>query len=334
VRIVVCHSAHERCGIRQYGQQLDRSLSAFADVKACDYTSLEAALQEAQTGDTFLFHYEPQLLGDWVFFRRCLATLRSMGCKTVFTCHWYTEWVPYEYGAYVDLFICHRYYDGNTYGRHVVEIPLACPVYEATTTRAQLRAKLGMPALEDAIVLTTVGFLTSWKRTPEVVETLLGQLPETPRMFVHVQTPYPFDVASSGAPNDEAWLRRTIERYPGRARLSTEFLPEVDLLDLVHASDLGFVFHGNDTGSVSAATKQFVSARTPVVVTNSTHAADIIQGVRRVGGFDTGEFAREVVRTALDTEERERLRVGISKEYQRINMVAVAKRYIEEIGKL
>jgi len=334
VRIVVCHSTHQRCGIRQYGQQLDRSLSALADVSACDYTSLEAELQETREGDVFLFHYEPQLLGDWSHFKRCLATLRGMGCKTVFTCHWYTEWVPYEYGAYVDLFICHRYYEGSTFGRRVVEIPLACPVYEPKATRAELRAKLGLPALGEALVLTTVGFLTSWKRTPEAVEALLGHLPETPRMFVHVQAPYPFDVASSGAPNDEAWLRRSIGRYPGRARLSTEFLPEADLLDLVHGSDLGFVFHGNDTGSVSAATKQFISARTPLVVTNSTHASDLIQGVRRVGGFDTGEFAREVVRTALDAEEIERLRNGISKEYQRINMVAVAKRYVEEMGKL
>jgi glycosyltransferase involved in cell wall biosynthesis len=328
VRIVVCHSAHERCGIRQYGQQLDRSLSVLAEVSACDYPSLEAAVQEAKAGDVFLFHYEPQLPGDWSRFSRCLATLRAMGCKTVFTCHWYTEWVPYEYGQHVDLFVRHRYYEGDTFGRRVVEIPLACPVYEPKATRAELRAKLGLPALGEAIVLTTVGFLTSWKRTPEAVETLLAHLPETPRSFVHVQAPYPFDVASSGAPNDEAMLRHTMERFPGRVRLSTEFLPEGDLLDLVHASDLGFVFHGKDTGSVSAATKQFVSARTPVVVTNSTHASDIIQGARRVGGFDTGEFAREVVRIALDAEERERLREGISKEYQRINMDAVAKRYV------
>ena len=334
VRIVVCHSTHERCGIRQYGQQLDRSLSALAEVVACDYGSLESRMQDTREGDVFLFHYEPQLPGDWALFARCLATLRARGCKVVFTCHWYSEWVPFEYGQLVDLFVCHRYYDGNTYGRRIVEIPLACPVYEPKATRAELRARFGLPAPGEALVLTTVGFLTSWKRTPEAVACLLGQLPDTPKTFVHVQAPYPFDVASSGAPDDEGHLRQTMARYEGRARLSTEFLPEEVLLDLVHASDLGFVFHGKDTGSVSAATKQFVSARTPVVVTNSTHASDLFHGIRRVGGFDATEFAKEVVRLTVDAEERERLCAGIAREYERINMNTVAKRYVEELGKL
>jgi hypothetical protein len=334
VRIVVCHSAHERCGIRQYGQQLDRSLSKLADVLAFDYSTLDEAMQATREGDCVLFHYEPQLIGDWALFARRLATLRASGCKTILACHWYSEWVPHEYGQLVDLFVCHRYYEGRTFGQKVVEVPLACPVYEPKTTRAELRAKLGLPAPGDALVLTTVGFLTAWKRTPEVVGCLLGQLPETPRTFVHVQAPWPFDVASAGAQEEEALLRLTMARYEGRMRVSTEFLPEEDLLDLVHASDLGFVFHGRDTDSVSAATKQFVSARTPVVVTNSTHASDIFQGVHRVGGFDPTLFAMEVARVAGDAEERERLRAGMAMEYERINMDTVAKRYVEELRKL
>jgi glycosyltransferase involved in cell wall biosynthesis len=336
MRIVVCHSAHERCGIRQYGQQLDRSLAAIPglELEACDYSNLGSAMETSRAGDVFLFHYEPQLPGDWTLFARRLATLRASGCKTAFVCHWYSEWVPHEYGQLVDLFIRHRYYDGRSFGRRIVEIPLACPTYVPKTSRAELRARFGMPAPGEGLVLTTVGFLTKWKRMPESIDRLLAELSDLPRAVVHVQAPWPFDVEGSGAAEEDTQLRSLVARYEGRLHFSTDFVPEEELLDRVHASDLGFVFHGRDTDSVSAATKQFVSARTPVVVTDSTHASDLQQGVRRVGGFDPGTFAKEVVRIARDVEEHQRLSDGIRREYERINMDAVAKRYEEELRKL
>jgi glycosyltransferase involved in cell wall biosynthesis len=178
-----------------------------------------------------------------------------------------------------------------------------------------------------------VGFLTQWKRTPEVAAAVAEALPPSGGMLVHVQAPWPYDPVGARAAGEDAALKAVAAKYP-RLEVSTEFLAEERLLDLIYASDLGFVFHGIDTCSVSAATKAFVSGRCPVVVTGSTHASDMIRGVKRVSGFDPKVFGQEVVKTASDPALRERLREGAAKEYERLNMDAVARRYVEEFAKL
>jgi len=330
MRIVVVHSDHEKCGVGQYGHQLDRSLVKVPGVEGivvCNYSTLHAV--DVRADDRVLCHFEPGLVGDAVAFHGQLRAMRQKRAKIVLCCHLFEPWIGAHYASMVDLFVLHRtYYDAPAKS---VQIPLGAPVYEPSGSREALREKFNLPS--GKMILTTVGFLTAWKRTPEVVGAVLAVAPPDV-CFVRVQTPWPFDAVGASAQREEDALRSVIAPFGGLVQLSTEFMPEGDLLDLVHASDLGFVFHGIDTGSVSAATKQFVSARTPLVVTGSSHSSDIIQGVRRVSGFDPGGFAREVVRVAGDAPMMEKLRKGIVAEYARINMDVVAKRYVEELGRL
>lgn len=287
------------------------------EIATADYRSPPRAIGH---GDVVLYHFEPGLIHDKTRFLRHLRDVRAQGGKIAFTCHFFTADVEAEYRGFVDLFVLHRPY--AIAGRSV-QIPLGCPVYHPPS-RDELRAKLGVGPNE--VLLTTVGFLTRWKRIPEVVGELVARLPAGVR--VHVQTPWPFNPVGADVAAEDAALRQV-----RGAHVSTAFLPERELLDLVHASDLGFVFHGIDTGSVSAATKQFVSARTPLIVTGSTHASDL-QGVLRVPGFSVEAFVNEVVRVAQDGPYRERMREAMRAEYERINMDVVAKRYVEELGRL
>jgi hypothetical protein len=177
----------------------------------------------------------------------------------------------------------------------------------------------------NAIILTTVGFLTSWKKLPDTVEAIVDAV-RAYNVFVQIQTPWPY---VGDASNEEARMREVVARAPVATRFSTDFLPESDLLDRVHASDIGFVFHGMHTSSVSAATKQFVAARCPVVVTGSTHSSDIAGGVHRVHTFDVRTFAREVLEVVRHEEMQSRLRQEMEGEYARINMDSVASKYVD-----
>jgi len=324
MRVVVCHSSHERCGVRQYGAQLDRSLQSLTEVSAFHFGDLPALTRALRPGDVVLIHYEPGLIqGD---LKSTLKTIRSNGCKIAFCCHWFGDRTVAEYGALVDRFILHRSYP--TSSDKAVEIALGCPVYEPPN-RDVLRNQFGF---NGKIAVTTVGFLTAWKKLPDVAQTL-ARIIDLPNAVIRVQAPHPFS-PGSGSQGEERRFRQVVANHRGRVVFSTDFLPENDLLNLVHASDLGFVFHGIHTGSVSAATKQFVSARTPVVVTDSSHAADIEQGVLRVPGFNIDHFCREIVRLLRDEGARTKMRADIAAEYERINMGAVAKRYVEELGRL
>jgi hypothetical protein len=328
MRIRSVHSMRgERCGIHQYGAQLDRSFQKLGiDVSTSTYDLLP---KDVQSGEVVLFHYEPSLITSPLPFQECMKRVRQVGGKIVFCCHWYKHSETTKYDSFVDKYILHRTYpDANS--RSVV-IPLGAPLYDLPSEdRSSLRGRFGLPV--DRFILTTVGFLAEWKKMPDVVERLADVLPDS--MLVRVQAPLPYLAAGKAYYQQDIALKKAAEKWPGRVIASTDFLSEKDLTDLVHASDLGFVFHPQDTGSVSAATKQFVSARVPVVVTGSTHAADVVRGVRRVGSFEIDVFAREVVRIASDVGLMEKLRKGIALEYDRINMDVVAKRYVEEFGKL
>jgi len=48
-----------------------------------------------------------------------------------------------------------------------------------------------------------------------------------------------------------------------------------------------------------------------------------------VEGFDAWAFAHKAIMLALDREKRARLEVEMQKEYDRMNMHAVAKEYID-----
>jgi glycosyltransferase involved in cell wall biosynthesis len=270
-----------------------------------------------------LVHYEQQLVP--VGFVETLRTLRARGVRVVFCCHWYLYNVLGAYRDLVDAFVVHR-----PYGNQTIEIPLGCPIYEPETGRLDLRARLGFQP--DDIVVTTLGFLSQWKKIPATLEAILSKAKNS-RLVFQIQTPRHF--SNQESEHEEVAIRAVMAKYPQvQTRLSTDFLPEKDLLDRVYASDLGFVFHGQNTDSVSAANKQFVSARCPLVITESTHGADLKGGVVRVPGFDVAVFAAEVLRIAQNADLRDRLRGDMADEYARINMDVVAEKYMELLGGL
>ncbi len=80
---------------------------------------------------------------------------------------------------------------------------------------------------------------------------------------------------------------------------------------------------------MSAATKQFVSTRVPLVVTDSTHSSDVSGGVVRVGGVDVVAFCKAVIETVKNEGLRKQLSQELQNEYERFNMNAVAEQYLK-----
>lgn len=328
-RVFVVHSPNERCGVREYGLQLDRVFVEDPRVALTSSTfhNLPTTVQTLSAGDVLFVHFEPSLVPNTL--KQSLADAKSRGATIVFCCHWFENAVSVNYEGLVDTFVVHRSYDGDGGKRALIH--LGCPTYEPAETRDAIRERLGMPKYKT--VVTTLGFLSTWKKFPEVTEAFLAAMSERKNedVMLYIQTPWPFR-GEYGATYEEGRMKNVLARYPelvSRVHFSTTFLSERDLLDLVHASDLGFVYHATDTGSVSAAAKQYVSARCPVVVTASNHVSDLMAGVERVATNDANIFVEEVLRVAVDPVRREVLRAEMASEYERINMRQVGKEYID-----
>lgn len=328
MKIRVVHSPQQRCGVREYGMQLDRALQGQGvEVEPFTYNDLGTAFDGATANQVVLVHFEAGLADPTrlSFYGRAS---KARGVKTVFCCHWYEDnYMRENYQGVADKFVVHRHYGTML---PISIIPLGCPVYEPSAPRSELRAKFGYG--DQDVVLTTIGFLATWKRLPDVAKGMMDQLavlwPSGLAMKIHFQTPWPFYAGDAAV--HESDIRRTMANHQSgsRMKLSTEFLSEQDALDLAHASDVGFVFHGIHTHSVSAATKQFVSARTPLVVTNSSHSSDI-DGVEKVDTFDMMTFCRAVTGLGFDADKRANMRERMAREYERLNMNAVAGRYVD-----
>lgn len=331
-RILVCHSPFVQCGVRQYGEQLDRALMLKVECPSFTFFELDKMLAAGQPGDVALFQFEPGAVGNgrenlW----RCIDGLHKKGIRSAFVCHYFDAGVVNDYRN-VDLFVLHREYlpKDQAVGRNFVVIPHGCPIYDALseTRRNELRAKRKWAG---KIVVTTVGFLSSWKQTSMIVESLLRTIAVANVLFVvHGSRP----LGTAMPPPDEPKLKLLEKKFPGRLQFTTDFLPEEDLLDLVAASDLGFVYHSVDSGSVSGATKQFVSARTPVVTTSSSHASDLKKGIVRTPSRDATSFCREVARVIGDVALRDRLKKEMEENYAELNWEVTADKYVDALSRL
>ncbi len=313
--VAVVNSPHERCGVREYGIQLNRSLSKTVDLKPYTYADVtEGALAEA---DIILVHFEGSLVSH-EFYETLLAAKQS-GAKVVFCCHNYGPDIVAKFLPLVDRFVLHRPYGDAP--PNSVEIPLGCPVYVPTESRKQIRARLELP--DDKLVVTSLGFLAEWKRWGEIVEAVAEKLSGVAFLQIHTATPY---YAAHHIERETARIQAALR--PGSGRHTTTFEPERELIDRVYASDLGFIFHPIHTRSVSAATKQFVSGRCPLVVTGSSHSSDLQDGVIRVSSLDPHEMAKEIRRVVDDPELRARMASNMEREYERLNMDAAAEQYM------
>jgi len=316
-RLVVCHSDRDRCGVREYGMALDAPLANEVHLAQATFTNIGIA-GSLDEGDAVLVHYEGGLVPHG--FYDAVAYLSRRGVRIVFCCHNFSAYVFASWRSVVDTFVVHR--DYGLADKQIVTIPLACPSY-VPGDRAALRAKYGMP--DDKIVVATLGFLAPWKRLPEVCDQVLRQAASFPEVFVVAQTPIPF----AGDPSGLAPVMQRVFAGRWNGKLSMDFLPSADLLDFAYAADVGFVFHPIHTGSVSAATKPFMAARRPLVVTESNHSSDVQGGCVRVASFDPAVFARTVIETALSEPTRLTLESAAQAEYEKMHMGVIAKAYAD-----
>lgn len=315
--IVSLQSPLERCGIREYGRQLDQAFVSLGYSPRAVSIRDHGAVGSVVPGGLILVHFEPSLVT--VDFAEVLAAARGRGNHVVFCCHHFEPGLINRYENAADLFVVHRSY-GVTHSK-LVELPLGCPLYSPPESREQAKQRLGLPA--DRRVIIIHGLLAPWKQISFAVSEYLKRCRPEDGFYLQILTPM---LPDSGS---EVELIRVVTQGRPDVLFSTEFRSEADLLDRVYASDFGFLYCPQNTGSVSAATKTYVSARTPFATNRATHTSDLQGGVVYVEGFDAGTLAQSVINVARDVEGVARLRGEMAQEYVRLNMLTTAQRYID-----
>ena len=315
--LVAFSSGKERCGINEYSKGLSAQMRLQGATVSEHLLSDVSLIASAGAGAEILVHAEPSIVPQGIY--AALKTSRSRGAKVVVCFHYCEAGFMRPFAEVADVLVTHREYGISNPKIRVV--PLGCPLFEPPGDLPALRRKYGLP--EGKALLTYVGFLSAWKRTPDLVQQLL---PELERRGAVLQLICPTHF--SGDPTGEvAKMRRLTENRPTVIWISN-FPVEAEVLERAACSDLGIAYHGQNTGSVSATNKMLVAARVPLLVTCSTHDSDHA-GAEHTPSFDLVAYARRAAELAHDRAALARLREGSQRDYDRMNQIVVARRYLE-----
>lgn len=331
-----CHK-RERCGISGYTESLQKALMAlghevlYVEARSPWDPDLEATV--GSKPDVWHVQHEPSIMPPDEILVKYADLLRAKGCRIAITLH--TEhqrtietakrMTKDEHGIFL-----HR---PSLRVADPSLIPMPCPNYDQPGDRAELRKKYGFP--KDAFVVSTLGFMIPWKQHEMVAEKLLPWLIQRDRTWLQVCASQHFN------PDLEAYaatcrlLLSNLSASVGRRIKHVDHYPaEQELLERLYLSDLGYIWCPFHTGSASAAGAMFVSARCPVIASDSSHYSHLGEGFVRVSKDNLSVFAKMIREIGDNTKLLERLRGAQERTYRETNYLAVARKHVEHYGRL
>lgn len=323
MKIALISSRSSRCGIATYTSYLESALAAWGAVVRHWASRERGVFDDIRSWGADVLHvqYEQAIMPDDATLAAgvqkvrnggavCLATLHSETAKSAMT----------AMRSGFERVLLHR--PPRIAGRACV-LTMPCPVYGAVD-RAALRRQYGFET--GAFVISTVGFLLPWKMTAEIAGELLPFLRNMPRATLQIIASHHFNPeARSYAENCSNELRRLSESVGGRIAHVAGYPSDAEVLDRLALSDLGYTYCPFDTQSSSAAASLFISARCPLIASDSTHYEHLPPSVERVPKGSAPVFASGVTRAAQDPGRLVEMRKALDQEYSEVNYLEFAR---------
>jgi len=333
--IVHVSTIRKNCGIALYTQALMASLSDATDQQIVDILTLESADQIPDC-DLLHIHYESSISPQEQTLREVLHVVRQRGTKIVCTFH---TIVPDVVNAMlterlIDMGIIHWPHAQMEISPDVIAVlgGMGVPSYNppsgnAGNDRGRMRMERGIP--ESSTLISTFGFASVGRGHYEVLQEIAPYM--VYMKDVHVQL-----LLSENAFNPEGFqivheqIADIVDQFglQGRVHVCSEFLSALEVLNRLWMSDIGFLYLDFDALSTSSAARYFVAARLPLVVSPSTHFADLRRGVvrSRPSLYDFGLSIMELVK---DQKKRERLSRQHESTYRDFVWPRFAEKHLE-----
>ena len=332
LRVALYSSKRERCGIATYTTHLEDALASLGhDVRHWgSQAPYDAALDDIihWRPDVFHIQHESSIMPPEELLAGCCERLRLNGAKIMVTLHTETEHTiqfARRLAGPGGSIVLHR---PTKAALDAVVIRMPCTVLGVRPDVGLLRRKLGLPV--DAFVVSTVGFMIPWKDHPKILESLIPWLRRRPDVYVQVIASEHFNQDLKGYAET---CRAQIAVLSGilggnRIRHVDDYPSDRELVERLVASDLGYVWCPFDTGSSSAAAAQFITARCPLVATDSSHYTQLGNGLARGPKSDMSSFVELVADVAQNRAVLEKLRAAQWAEYRERNYLETARKHL------
>lgn len=320
------------CGIGAYTRALMASLESHTEQECVDIFELKNA-QQIPDSDIVHLHYESAISPPEQILKQVLWDLRLQGRKVLVTYHSVIpEVINYHLtNNLVDIAIIHWPPPGLEYDAKQLWVlgGMGVPSYyqPPIEKKGDIRERYGFGS--DDLIISTFGFAAVGRGHYEVLEELAPLLCQNKK--VHVQLIIPANFLNEEGKNIvHSRIEEIVKSYHiGRqVHLVPEFISDLEVLNRLWMSDLGFLYIDFHTSSSSAAIRFFISSRLPLVVNGSTHFEDVRRGCVRTNGFNIPEFSHVVWDTMTDENTRIRLKKEHEFTYESLVWRKFAEKYL------
>ena len=317
------------CGIAMYTQHVSDSLAKLGYIlthynyKLSPEEVIRCSIRD--TIDILNIQFEAGIMPPHKTMLNTLQALKKAQIKIVITMHDEPNWAQDLVNA-ADICIYHkkpRYLNDLS---KVITLPMGVPLFNSSLTRTDMRNKYGFRP-EDKILIST-GFMLPTKEIGDTLEHLAPYIKKDPTIKVqllHAFTPR----APSLCQASHKELMQVIEKYQlhNQVVVITNFVSQQELSERIYLSDLGYQWFIQNTNATSATSKEYITARTPLVVPNSTHYHDLQYKGITVTPMDKKVFAATVMRLLYQPEERKVLQNTLEKVYSFLNYDMLIRKY-------
>ncbi len=319
-----------KCGIAQYSINLQSALKSRGyNVDVHDINTPEL-LTLARNYDIMIVEYENAIIKrmDWLT-DTCKQLKKTTDLKIFVTPHSEKQHMEYFFGG-IDSFIYHKNPTLQLNIPYTV-IPMGVPLFEPEMDRLAYRNQYGLS--QSNIVLSTIGFMFGWKRHAQFIDLIAPWLRNNKHMVVQLLTSH-HTLNPRETETQDRYIKNAIERHSIHRQVIhlTQWIDQKELSERLYMSDLGFLYAGIESTSSSASLKEFVTARLPVVRTNSNHYHDVVSGCL-VTSKELNEFVRTCADLSTNNERLDILRQEMVDTYAEMNYNNTVDKFIAVFNK-
>lgn len=319
-----------KCGIAIYTEHLYNAVKHIGG-NAFGYSHTMTPIELLQRIDLDKIHvlniqYEPAIMPPTDLLINLIKEIQRRRVKVFLTLHSEPDTVKRLLDI-VDGFIYHKpptlIHSDN---RKVNIIPMGVPVFDPTRSLSEARAFYGFKDTDK--IITTTGFMFTWKQHANVLESMVPYLKADSNIKVQLLTSSN-DINPYECIKENKNIKAVIERnnIENQVVHITDFLSQNELSERLWLSNLGYLWSDITTSSSSAAGKEFITSRLPLIATESSHYHDLISGVIKTP-MDKGLFISKIFEI-LNHEDISHLYSELETTYNLLNYNDLIYRYID-----
>lgn len=319
------------CGIGAYTRQLMSACEGATDQQCVDVQTLRSADQIPDC-DLVHWHWEAAISPPESLFRDTLWNLRLRGIPILMTFHSMRTDLINEMFAknLISLGVIHWLIPGIKVDERMQVLGgMGCPMFNppALNEREDMRARFGFNPFDT--IISTFGFASYGRGHYEVLEQIAPFLKTHPNFKLQLIVPANF-LNEGGKNLVHGKIRTIVQQYQieQQIHLVQDYIPDLEVMQRLWISDVGYLFIEMHTASSSAAIRFFISARCPLIANDSTHFADVLRGVHRVKTFNLTEFSQEVLLATQNRELLSRLKGEHEQTYEWFVWPKFAEKYL------